>query len=125
MLRFSTLHPFRLPRTMTELQSFLSWYGTFQAARKEGKWHYGPAFKPIKVAVIDNGIDGNSFGEKLPHGVSFVYSSDEESNWWIASDPHGTQMAKFIRQIDPFCELYVAKVGNRSQDIRTGNVVQV
>ena len=80
----------------------------------------------VKVAVIDNGVDHFSFKQGIADGISFAYHNNgDESNWWLASDPHGTQMAKVLRHTDPYCELFIAKVGNHKKDITAERVVQV
>ncbi|KAL7956926.1 hypothetical protein V8C34DRAFT_195669 [Trichoderma compactum] len=125
------------------------------------------AFRPIKVALIDNGVlsispragslwdhpnhtytldrlpnnvisrnsravhpdgDANGFNaeansyvkneaenhktlwSRIKGGQSFVEESSRVSPWLFASNPHGTQMANLICAIDPWCDLYVAKV---------------
>ncbi|KAK4244138.1 hypothetical protein C7999DRAFT_35493 [Corynascus novoguineensis] len=47
---------------------------------------------------------------RVKEGRSFVDDDNQVSPWLFASDPHGTQMANLICDIDPLCELYVAKV---------------
>lgn len=119
-----------LPYELTGLRPFLDFYGGFQKSRTElvenSKSH--PAditLEPVRVAVIDNGVDDYSFSRKIKRGISFVYPEGKEHNWFIASDSHGTQMAKFIQQIDPFCEIYPIKVGDHSRDIVPSRVVEV
>ncbi|EHK20707.1 uncharacterized protein TRIVIDRAFT_153866 [Trichoderma virens Gv29-8] len=47
---------------------------------------------------------------RIKKGQSFVGEGSRVSSWLFASDPHGTQMANLICAIDPWCDLYVAKV---------------
>lgn len=81
----------------------------------------------IKVAVIDTGFDGSHFGDEFDKfkGETFVHKGDTESHWWLSSDAHGTHMAKLIYSIDPFCQLYIAKVGDDKHDIKVERVTEV
>lgn len=100
-------------------------YKSFQ--RKKAKSE-NVKVRRVKVAVIDNGFDMEVVGKHVPPGggASFCYDyKDRECNWFLATDPHGTHMANFITQLDPFCELYVAKVGNSRTDITPDAVIQV
>ncbi|KAL6894696.1 peptidase S8/S53 domain-containing protein [Trichoderma evansii] len=47
---------------------------------------------------------------RIKDGCSFVDDNSRLSSWLFASNPHGTQMANLICAIDPWCDLYVAKV---------------
>ena len=71
------------------------------------------------VAIIDRSI--GALSTCLEKGKSFVEfgteNGDRESPWWLASDPHGTQMASIIHELDPLCKLYVAKVGTSRDEI--------
>ncbi|KAL6697342.1 hypothetical protein J3F84DRAFT_368680 [Trichoderma pleuroticola] len=118
---------------------------------------HGRPFRPIRVAVIDNGIlsispkeegvldfmspqyptenqssimtpdkeeinghyvkqffngetSRKTLWSRIKAGRSFVDDNFRVSPWLFASDPHGTQMANLICAIDPWCDLYVAKV---------------
>lgn len=115
---------------LTGLRPFLDFYRGFQRSRIElaksgNSDHNNSTLQPVRVAVIDNGVDDYSFNRKIKRGISFVYPDGKEQNWFIASDPHGTQMAKFIQQIDPFCEIYPIKVGDQVRDIVPSRVVEV
>lgn len=81
----------------------------------------------IKVAVIDTGVDPGSIKCTRIHGASFVPSGTGggESPWWFSQYPHGTQVAKIITEIDPYCELLVAKVGDAHRDMTTQRVTEV
>jgi hypothetical protein len=81
----------------------------------------------IKVAVIDTGVDPGSIKCSRIHGASFIPSGSGggESPWWFSQHPHGTQVAKIITEIDPFCELLVAKVGDAHGDMTTERVTEV
>lgn len=84
----------------------------------------------IKVAVIDNGVDRmrESVKNKVEKGISFVTAGPENDErilpWWMVSDPHGTQMASLIAQENPFCRLYVARVGRNRRDILPENAAK-
>ena len=87
--------------------------------------------RATQVAVIDTGIvivdnkrpgdtgrasrTGGSIRDRISGGHSFVHNGDDESSWWHALDPHGTQMASLICAIDPRCKIHVAKVGDSKQ----------
>ncbi len=69
----------------------------------------------IKVAVIDDGIDGfeTSLSGSIEHGVSFCPSSDSENfirTYYVSSGGHGTMMARLIRRMCPKVKLYVARL---------------
>ena len=87
------------------LEKFLNFYTSY----------HNEKHVPIKVAIIDNGLDITlpSLSRTIIEGVCLVENYEgHESPWWLATDPHGTHMASFIHQLDPFCELYIAKVSN-------------
>lgn len=79
----------------------------------------------IKVAIIDTGVDPDSVKCFRISGASFVSSESGESPWWYAHHPHGTQMAKIVTDLNPFCQLPVAKVGDQKMDITSDRVAQV
>lgn len=81
--------------------------------------------KKVKVAVIDNGFDFESLKDFEPKGESFVYQAEKEQNWFIPSDLHGTQMASFITQLNPHCELFLAKVGHSQKDLKPDAIREV
>lgn len=49
---------------------------------------------------------------RICDGKSFVHEQDRVSPWYLASNPHGTQMANLICAIDPLCQLFVAKIAD-------------
>jgi hypothetical protein len=75
----------------------------------------------IRIAIIDNGVDKvrEDLFENIENGISYVttLSGGRILPWWMVADPHGTQMASLIRGINPFCRLFVARVGRRRDDI--------
>ncbi|KAF4632334.1 hypothetical protein G7Y89_g5795 [Cudoniella acicularis] len=84
----------------------------------------------IKVAIIDNGADKfrQYVKDVIEKGVSFVkVDSDSESRtlpWWMVSDPHGTQMASLVRDANPYCRLYIARVGRGRKDILPEDAIE-
>jgi hypothetical protein len=86
-----------------------------------------------RVAVIDSGIIGvhqpsvaasgqhtvvhdSDFADRIFNARSFVYNRDGvELPWYLASDPHGTQMTRLICAINPCCEVCVVRVGETSK----------
>lgn len=76
----------------------------------------------IKVAIIDNGADKirSPIGSMIEKGISYVSSDllgEAPRPWWMVADAHGTQMASLIGQINPYCRLYIARVGKGRADI--------
>jgi hypothetical protein len=84
----------------------------------------------IKVAVIDNGADrvGHKVSEVIAKGVSYVDGGSDNDDrtlpWWMPTDPHGTQMASVINDANPFCRLYIARVGKGRKDILPDNAAK-
>lgn len=62
---------------------------------------------------------------RIKGGKSFVEDSSRVSPWLFASNPHGTQMANLICAIDPWCDLYVAKVTEGRAGIMPARVARV
>lgn len=79
----------------------------------------------VKVAVIDTGVDPRSVDCTKIRGHSLLRAGGAESRWWVSKDPHGTWTAKIITELDPFCELLVAKVGDAYNGITTESVRRV
>ena len=92
-------------------------------------------FRPTRVAILDNGIlnippartgeDDKGLWPRIKEGQSFVDNASRLGSWLFASDPHGTQMANLICAIDPYCELYVAKIVEGRQGILPDSVAEV
>ncbi|KAK0721138.1 hypothetical protein B0H67DRAFT_578208 [Lasiosphaeris hirsuta] len=84
----------------------------------------------IKVAIIDNGADKfrPRIRDCIERGVSYVKadtgSADRILPWWMVSDPHGTQMASLVSAVNPWCRLYIARVGKGRRDILPEDAVQ-
>lgn len=84
-----------------------------------------PTLSPIvNVAVIDTGVDPDSIKCSEIRGASFVSSESGESPWWFSYHPHGTQMGKVITELNPYCRLLVAKVGDSVMDMTVDRVIQ-
>jgi hypothetical protein len=93
------------------------------------------------VAIIDNGVffigsDATSeeadLKQRIKDGITFVPHEpdiDRANHWWLPSRSHGTHMANIICGIDPFCELYVARVvaehESGSSAMRAENIAKV
>ena len=77
------------------------------------------------MAIIDTGIDETLLDFRNIDGGSFVRHDGKESSWWLAREMHGTNMARIVRSLDPYCELYIAQVGESKTDIRPERVIQV
>lgn len=82
----------------------------------------------IRVAILDSGVDPVLFSSQGRNivGASFVHKSNgsKESPWWLASDPHGSHIANLVSQLDPCCDLYIAKVAESKNQLQLDQVVQ-
>ncbi|KAK3934319.1 hypothetical protein QBC46DRAFT_454278 [Diplogelasinospora grovesii] len=47
-----------------------------------------------------------------------------EAPWWLATDPHGSQMANIISQLDPCCAFYFLQIADDMRYIKEENVVK-
>ncbi|GAW16570.1 hypothetical protein ANO14919_060020 [Xylariales sp. No.14919] len=117
----------RFARTVMQLEDFVSIYQGVRRRRVERAKRYASANvpKPVRVAIIDTGINQNSFDLQKYHELNCrgeMFSETQDSHWWLSADSHGTQMAKLVTAIDPHCELYIAKVGDHKTDITRGAV---
>lgn len=66
---------------------------------------------PVKVALIDDGVDLNELDHSPAFGISFCPGEDDGENpWYYSSSGHGTFMASQIYRICPMAELYVFKM---------------
>jgi hypothetical protein len=107
------------------LQNFLQLWEKRQTLREsKGLLH------PVKVAVIDTGVvvisnTDSDFSGNIHSGISFVRDGYREQPWWLASDAHGTQISRLIRVVNPFCKLYIAKVGDREADVTISQLAKV
>ena len=57
-------------------------------------------------------LSSDGLWARICDGKSFVYERDRHSPWYLASNPHGTQMANLLCAIDPLCQLFVAKIAD-------------
>ncbi|KAH0562627.1 hypothetical protein GP486_002690 [Trichoglossum hirsutum] len=92
---------------MAPLQKFLSRFKDQRKTRKDCAYAID---KPIKIAIIDNGVAEELFTDI--EGCSFVEAGVEslsDSHWHTVSNPHGTQMAFLIDKMNKFRRLYCAK----------------
>lgn len=68
--------------------------------------------------MADQHLDSDDFFNaegllwRICDGTSFVRETDRLSPWYLASNPHGTQMANLLCAIDPLCQLFVAKIAD-------------
>ncbi|CAH0024479.1 unnamed protein product, partial [Clonostachys rhizophaga] len=61
---------------------------------------------------------------RIRGGKSFVESSSRFNPWQFPSDAHGTQMANLICALDPYCDLYVARVAETTVGINAASVAK-
>lgn len=84
----------------------------------------------VHIAIIDNEMDVHSLTERwnnISTGKTFfkVEFEDTYRDWFAASDLHGTQVATIIRKVNPFCRLYILRVGESHKDVMPINVAKV
>jgi hypothetical protein len=125
----------RSPLDTTRLRPFVEGYSSLQHIQHD----LSPATKSskstrTKIAILDDGIN-----QTLPEwieatktsaggltGVPFVVNLEgNESPWWLSRSAHGTHLAGIIRQLDPFCELYIARVIEYINEIDLDRVTAV
>jgi hypothetical protein len=92
------------------------------------KWSSGreqeKAYTPqIKVAIIDCGVD--AWQQTIAKSIKFGKSYIENSPWYKADHPHGTQMASLIRQINPLVSLYVYRAATSIKDLDVSKAAKV
>lgn len=73
----------------------------------------------------ENPARNKSLWSRIKGGRSFVYDGSKVSPWLFASDSHGTQMANLICAMDPFCDLYVARVAEGKYGITPERAAEV
>jgi hypothetical protein len=71
----------------------------------------------IKVALIDDGVDGfdSTISKSIANGVSYCHdslddSSDLVKSYYVSQGGHGTMMARLILRMCPKAKLYVARL---------------
>jgi hypothetical protein len=124
--------PYRTAVEATRLTEFLPKYNILRKAFQDMSWRNNLQLSTkieanVRVAIIDTGVDPGSIKCSRIRGASFIPSGTGggESPWWFSQYPHGTQVAKIITEIDPYCELLVAKVGDAHRDMTTQRVTEV
>lgn len=73
----------------------------------------------VKVALIDDGVAVNIEelkGRIHRPGWPRQEPTDSADAWYTSMTNHGTDMARLIRMVCPHIELYVAKIGQWSND---------
>ncbi|KAM3509125.1 hypothetical protein MY11210_006464 [Beauveria gryllotalpidicola] len=115
------------PVEVTGLDNFLVAYSIIHEEKLDADQ---AAICRTKIAILDSGINRArfSFESHKVHGRSFVWTRigalELEAAWWLATDPHGSQMANIIAQLDPQCELYIAQIADDMGFIEEGNVIR-
>lgn len=84
-------------------------------AKNKGCDHLPRLLEDIKVAVIDDGIDGFQADliENIASGISYCKSSDAGNllrAYYVPSGSHGTMMARLICRVCPKVKLYIARL---------------
>jgi hypothetical protein len=77
------------------------------------------------VHQADQIENDKSLWSRIKAGRSFVEGESTISPWLFASNPHGTQMANMICAIDPFCEIYIARVAEDAYGVTPKRVQKV
>jgi len=115
------------PIEVTGLKHFIQHYSEAQLTCKQ----LSLAVK-TKVAILDSGVNGTRFPLQSHErqGRSFVWRDNgkghqSEASWWLAVDPHGSQMANIISQIDPSCVFYFFQIADNMNYIELPTVVKV
>jgi ankyrin repeat protein len=86
----------------------------------------------VKIRYLCSGIfalrSGGSRSGRPGHvegGVSLVpgranreTGEKEVDPWWLATDPFASQMVSIFTTIDPFCGVYVVKIGDKTKSIQ-------
>jgi hypothetical protein len=107
----------------------VSQHGTEDTAGDTAKFNKKPAGgnagDSTDTAESEQPDESRSLWSRIVDGHSFVDGDSKLSPWLFASDPHGTQMANLICALDPYCELYVARVGEDTMGITAKRVEQV
>lgn len=76
-------------------------------------------FEPVKVALIDDGVDSTFKGlnERIARGQSYSRRGSDLCNpYYLSTCGHGTVMACLICQMCPKVKLYVAKLDEEETD---------
>ena len=108
------------------MERFTRWLGNYIPSDNETN-NPNTEITPIKVALIDNGVDGtiDLISKRLKGGISFHKTVDNlgrsrvRSYCGSAGGSHGTLLATLICQVCPEVNLYVARL----QCDGTGHIV--
>jgi hypothetical protein len=107
------------------LESFSKNYKAWGLARQDQG-----CLRRVKIAILCNGVfapkprdSPAGLPECLISGVTVIpdsldHAAVSEDQWWLSTDPLGTQMLDIITAVDPFCEVYVIKIGAEEFDTR-------
>lgn len=89
----------------------------------------------VKVAIIDDGVDGTheAIFKNIACGISYCSwpeSEDHTKAYYLPTGSHGTQMASLICRICPVAKLYIARLCEGEGDqgkrqITTASAVKV
>ncbi|EAQ88708.1 hypothetical protein CHGG_05327 [Chaetomium globosum CBS 148.51] len=82
----------------------------------------------VKVALIDDGVDANQdiFADMFgPEGWPVLEPGSKRYPFYKSAAGHGTEMAKLIRRVCPKIELYVAKLGDWTDQERVERLGEV
>lgn len=81
--------------------------------------------RPVKVAIIDDGVDklsGGPFEDML--GISFDTNDDVDNQWFFSSAGHGTLMAKLVRTVCPLTQLHIVRLNETRNEKATQPTVE-
>jgi len=65
--------------------------------------------KPVKVAILDSGVDADKAWFPTLTGASFIEDLTVDSHWHTITNPHGTIVASIVQNINPNCHVYAAR----------------
>jgi len=125
----------RSPLEVTRLGPFLQGYTSLQQNQhNESLASKSSRSTRTKIAILDDGINqmspvwreaSKSTAGGLT-GASFVFDREgNESSWWLSRTCDGTHLAGVIRQLDPFCELFIAKVLEQPEKLDLDRIMSV
>jgi subtilisin family serine protease len=113
------------------MEKFAAFIRTYRRRMKE--MYPTRTFRQIKVALIDDGVDGLNaeLSKSIEAGQTFsIREGGNYNSYFTSSKGHGTIMAMLIRKICPNVRLYVAKLdeertGRNSYSITAWSAVKV
>ena len=72
--------------------------------------------KPVRIAVLDTGIDPEcSFRTRIRGGRNFC-EGEKRGNFWKDESGHGTAVAYQVARICPNAEIYIARIAQRTEE---------